>query len=141
MAEHPVSREVRKFCIGVLRRYPLMKQELAELERQKQEVAEALPSGLNRELARRRQALADPTARKAFQLLRLEENWAYIRFYVEAVEDVMALLDEEKRKLTEMLFFERTGVIQAALKLSISEATAHRYENQVLSLLARRLGL
>jgi RinA family phage transcriptional activator len=131
---------IRRFCKDVLRQYPLFKQELAALEEEKKAAAESLPVATWRETANR-QAIGDPTSRQAFRLLRLEERWRQVRFYVQAVEDLLAYLEEEKRRLVEMHFFDGLPPWRVAQELGISESSFFRYEKEILTMLAHRLGL
>lgn len=131
---------VRRFCKDILRQYPLMKKELAALEEEKQALLEALPVATWQE-AQRVKAIGDRTAAQAFKLLRLEEAWSKTRFYVQAVEDLLAYLGEEKRKLVELHFFDGLPPWRVAQELGMSESNFYRYEKEALVLLAHRLGL
>jgi len=82
-----------------------MKKELAALEEEKQAIAEKVSVATWQEPVRVK-AIGDRTANQAFKLLRLEEMWSKTRFYVQAVEDLLAYLDEEKRKLIELHYFD-----------------------------------
>ena len=62
-------------------------------------------------------AIGDRTANQAFKLLRLEE-WSKT-LYVQAVEDLLAYLDEEKRKLIELHYFDGYPIWKVALKMGI----------------------
>ena len=135
-----LTTPIRRFCKDILRQYPLMKQELAALEEEKKAIAESLPTATWSEQIRVR-AVGDPTANKALKLLRLEEAWSRTRFYVQAVEDLLAYLDEEKRKLIELHYFDGYPIWKVALKMGIDESTFHRYQTAILILLAHRLGL
>lgn len=138
MAE--LASHVRRFCKDVLRRYPLMKRELAALEEEKRAIAEAVPVATWREEVRVK-AIGDRTATQAFKLLRLEEAWHKTRFYVQAVEDLLAYLDEDWRRLVELRFFEGLSPWQVAQKLNTCESNVYRWQQEVLVLLAHRLGL
>lgn len=135
-----LSNAVRRFCKDVLRQYPLLKAELAELEREKQAIAEAVPIAAWQEPVRVK-AIGDRTATQAFKLLRLEEAWRQVRFYVRAVEDLLSYLDEDRRKLVELRFFEGLSPWQVAQKLNACESNVYRWQQEVLTLLAHRLGL
>jgi DNA-directed RNA polymerase specialized sigma24 family protein len=73
---------------------------------------------------------------QAFKLLRLEEMWSKTRFYVQAVEDLLAYLDEEKRKLIELHYFDGYPIWKVALKMGIDESTFHRclWQNKIVAL-------
>lgn len=117
-----LAAHVRRFCKGVLQDYPMLKRELAALEEEKQRAS-------------------GRTADHALLLLRLEERWRQVRFYVQAVEDLLACLDEEKRKLLELHFFALYPPWRVAQELGMSESNFYRYEKRILILLAHRLGL
>jgi len=104
-----------------------MKKELAALEEEKQAIAEKVPVATWQEPVRVK-AIGDRTANQAFKLLRLEEMWSKTRFYVQAVEDLLAYLDEEKRKLIELHYFDGYPIWKVALKMGIDESTFHRYQ-------------
>lgn len=104
-----------------------MKKELAALEEEKQAIAEKVPVATWQEPVRV-SAIGDRTANQAFKLLRLEEMWSKTRFYVQAVEDLLAYLDEEKRKLIELHYFDGYPIWKAALKMGIDKSTFHRYQ-------------
>lgn len=131
---------IRRFCKDVLRQYPLMKQELEKLEEERQAIAERVPVASWQEAVRVK-AIGDRTAAQAFKLLRLEEAWSKTRFYVQAVEDLLAYLEEEKRKLVELHFFDGLPPWRVAEELGMSESNFYRYEREILLLLAHRLGL
>lgn len=117
-----LAAHVRTFCKGVLRDYPMLKRELAALEEEKQ-------------------AASGRTGDQALRLLRLEERWRQVRFYVQAVEDLLACLEEEKRRLVELHFFGGLPPWRVAQELGTSESTFYRGEKEALALLAHRLGL
>jgi DNA-directed RNA polymerase specialized sigma24 family protein len=117
-----LAAHVRTFCKGVLRDYPMLKRELAALEEEKQ-------------------AASGRTGDQALRLLRLEERWRQVRFYVQAVEDLLACLDEENRKLLELHFFAGYPPWRVAQELGMSVSNFYRYEKRILILLAHRLGL
>ena len=135
-----LTTPIRRFCKDILRQYPLMKKELAALEEEKQAIAEAMPIATWQEPVRVK-AIGDRTANQAFKLLRLEEAWSKTRFYVQAVEDLLAYLDGEKRWLVELHYFDGYPIWKVALKMGIDESTFHRYQTAILILLANRLGL
>jgi len=135
-----LSASIRRFCKDVLRQYPLLKKELVALEEEKQAILEALPVATWQE-PQRAKAISDRTATQAFKLLRLEEAWSKTRFYVQAVEDLLAYLDKEKRRLIELHYFDGFPVWKVAQELGIDESTFHRYQTAILTLLAHRLGL
>jgi hypothetical protein len=114
-----------------------MKKELAALEEEKQAIAEKVSVATWQEPVRVK-AIGDRTANQAFKLLRLEEMWSKTRFYVQAVEDLLAYLDEEKRKLIELHYFDGYPIWKVALKMGIDESTFHRYQTAILILLANR---
>lgn len=116
-----------------------MKKELTTLEEERKEVAGDIPSSWPKEV--RIKAIGDRTANQAFRLLRLEERWRQVKFYVEAVEDLLAYLDEEKRKLVELHFFNELPPWKVADELHICERKFYRLQKEILALLAHRLGL
>ncbi|KXG76609.1 MULTISPECIES: hypothetical protein [Thermosediminibacteraceae] len=134
-----IPTHIKRFCKDVLRQYPLMKKELATLEEERKAVAGAIPSSWPAEV--RVKAIGDRTANQAFRLLRLEERWRQVKFYVEAVEDLLAYLDEEKRKLVEMHFFNELPPWKVAEELHICDRKFYRLQAEILVLLAHRLGL
>jgi len=111
-----------------------------ELERERREIAEKVPVATWQEPVRAK-STGDRTANQAFRLLRLEERWGQVRFYVQAVEDLLAYLDEEKRKLVELHFFKGLSPWLVAQELHIGERTFYHYQREVFTLLAHRLGL
>ncbi|MGB9858670.1 MAG: transcriptional regulator [Moorellaceae bacterium] len=131
---------IRRFCKDILRQYPLMKKELAALEEERRAIAGAVPVATWREEIRVK-AVGDRTATQAFRLLRLEERWRQVHFYVQAVEDLLSCLDEEKRKLVKLYFFDGYPPWRVAGEIGISERTFSDYLRGVLLLLAHRLGL
>lgn len=135
-----LEKPIRRFCQSILKQYPLLKQELAALEEEKQSIAESMPVANWTEPVRAK-AVGDRTANQTFKLLRLEENWCKVHFYTKAVEDLLAYLDEEKRKLIELYFFEGQPDWQVAQELNIDKATFYRWLKGVLILFANRLGL
>jgi len=135
-----ISAGVRRFCKDILRQYPLLKRELAVFEEERQAILEAFPS-VPWEKPLQEKSLSDPTTRQLFKLLRLEERWHSTRFYVQAVEDLLTYLDEEKRKLVELYYFDGLPAWRVAQKLGIDESTLYRYQAAILDLLARRLGV
>lgn len=135
-----ISAGIRRFCKDILRQYPSLKRELAAYESERQAILESYPSA-PWEKPLDAKNLADPTANQFFKLLRLEERWHSTRFYVQAVEDLLACLDEEKRKLVELCYFDGLPAWRAAQKLGIDESTLYRYQVPILEMLARRLGL
>lgn len=135
-----ISAGVRRFCKDILRQYPLLKRELAVFEEERQAILEAFPS-VPWEKPLQEKSLSDPTTRQLFKLLRLEERWRSHRFYVQAVEDVLSHLDEEKRKLVELYYFDGLPAWRVAQKLGLSDSSLHRYQVAVLELLAHRLGI
>lgn len=134
-----IPTHVRRFCKDVLRQYPLMKQELATLEEECKAVTGAIPSAWPAEV--RIKAIGDRTANQAFRLLRLEERWRQVKFYVQAVEDLLSFLDDEKRKLVELHFFNGLPPWRVAQELNICERNFYRLQTEILVLLAHRLGL
>lgn len=131
---------IRRFCKDILRQYPLMKQELQALEEERKAVAEAVSVATWQQPARVK-AVGDRTATAAFRLLRLEERWRQVHFYVQAVEDLLAYLDEEKQRLVELRFFDGLPPWKVAQELGISERLVYRWETEIFVLLAHRLGL
>ena len=123
---------VRRFCVDILRQYPLMKWQLLQLEEERLAIAESLPTAAWGEP--RVKAVADPTANRAFRLLRLEEAWSKTHFYVRAVEDLLAYLDEERGRLIELLYFDGYPIWKAALIMGIYESTFHSKWSQMRSL-------
>ena len=135
-----LTTPIRRFCKDILRQYPLMKKELAALEEEKQAIAEKVSVATWQEPVRAK-AIGDRTANQAFKLLRLEEAWSKTRFYVQAVEDLLAYLDEEKRRLVKLHCFDGYPDWRVAQELGISESNFYRYLKGILILLAHRLGL
>jgi len=131
---------IRRFCKDILRQYPLMKRELAQLEEERRAIAETVPVTTWQEVVRVK-AVGDRTATQAFRLLRLEERWRQVHFYVQAVEDLLAYIGEEKRRLVELHFFDGLPPWRVAQELNMSESNFYRYEKEILVLLAHRLGL
>lgn len=131
---------IRRFCKDILRQYPLMKRELERLEEERQAIAENVPVATWQEAVRVK-AIGDRTAAQAFKLLRLKEMWSRTRFYVQAVEDLLSYLEEEKRKLVELRFFDGLPPWRVTQELHIAESTFFKYEKEILVLLAHRLGL
>ena len=138
MAE--LANHVRRFCKDILRQYPLMKQELARLEEERRAIAGTVSVATWQEPVRVK-AIGDRTATQAFKLLRLEEAWRQMRFYVQAVEDLLAYLPEEKRRLVELRFFDGFPPWQVAHELNTCESNVYRWQQEALVLLAHRLGL
>lgn len=135
-----LSTSIRRFCKEVLRQYPLLKKELVALEEEKRIIREAVPVATWQEPVRVK-AAGDRTATQAFRLLRLEERWRQVRFYVQAVEDVFVRLDAEKQKLVQLRYFDNLPPTRVARELGVDVSTLCRYQAAVLTLLAHRLGL
>jgi len=135
----------RGFVKSLLRRYPLLKKELAALEAERQSIYESLPSSA---ASWTRGGKPDPAraadashSSKIQRLWRLEQAWSRTRFYVEAIEDVLAVLDGEKRRFIELHFFCHRPLAVAAHEVAYSERTCKRWVAEALQLLAHRLGL
>ena len=135
-----ISVGIRRFCKDILRQYPVLKRELAVFEAERQAILEAYPPA-PWEKPLQEKSLSDPTTKQLFKLLRLEERWRSHRFYVQAVEDILSHLDEEKRKLVELYYFDGLPAWRVAQKLGVDESTLYRYQAAILELLAHRLGL
>jgi DNA-directed RNA polymerase specialized sigma subunit len=131
----------RRFVQECLCRYPLFKKELAELRVKHQELAEAYPVSTFEDYTNRRNFLSDPTSRATFRLLRLEEQWAKTKFYVQAIEDVMAVLDVEKRRLVELKYFQGSSQWHIEAELGIGRSTIFRMDKEILLLFAHRMGI
>jgi len=117
-----------------------MKKELAALEEERKAVAEAVSTATWKEPARIK-AIGDRTAAQAFKLLRLSEQWQQVHFYVKAVEDLLEYLDEEKKELVKLRFFNNYPPWKTAQALNMSERAVYRWQDEILTLLAHRLGL
>ena len=135
-----LTTPIRRFCKDILRQYPLMKKELAALEEERKAIAESLPVATWKDPVRAK-TIGDRTGNQAIRLFRLEEKWYNTAFYVQAVEDLLSCLDEEKRRLIELHYFDGYPIWRVAQDLGISNTTFHRYQAAILALLARRLGL
>ena len=135
-----LQKPIRQFCKDILRQYPLLKKELAALEEERKAIAESLPVATWKDPVRAK-TIGDRTGNQAIRLLRLEEKWYNTGFYVQAVEDLLSCLDEEKRRLIEFYYFDGYPVWKAAQEMGVDESTFHRYQTAILILLANRLGL
>ncbi|MHB1255260.1 MAG: transcriptional regulator [Dethiobacteraceae bacterium] len=132
---------ISQFCATVLREYPLMKQDLARLEEQRRDIAEAYPVASWGDGGGRGGAISDSTASAAFLLLRLEVTWAKTRFYVGAVDDLLAYLAPEQRQLVEYHFFKQYPGWKVLESLHIEKSAFYKRRQIILDLLANRLGL
>ena len=133
-----LDADIQKFAANVLKKYPLMKKELEELQKQRDDIG---IKTAQLELPVRKKSLSDPTAREAMRLLRLESRWNHLEFYCRAVEDVLQLVDEDKRKMIELIFFKEYPLHLALIELGISERSYYRMRKEIFMLLAHRLGL
>jgi len=78
------------------------------------------------------------------RLLRLEEQWREVAFYVQAVDDLLAYLEQIKpdyKRLVELYFFEGKQAWQVAEELAIGERTMYHWLRDITRLFAHRLGL
>lgn len=64
-----------------------------------------------------------------------------MHFYVQAVEDLLAYIDEERRKLVKLYFFDGLPPWRVAQELGMCVSNFFRYQKEILVLLAHRLGL
>lgn len=135
-----LTADVKKFCQKVISKYPLLKQELAALEEEREAIAGAVPSARWDEPVNAR-ALGDRTANQAFKLLRLEEAWHRNHFYIAAIEDVLNFVGEEKRRMVQLRFWDGLPPWRVARDLNICERVLYKWQNELLLLLADRLGL
>jgi RinA family phage transcriptional activator len=134
-----LDADVQKFAASVLRKYPLMKTELEQLQKQRNDVGiKTMQLDLP---VSKRNSISDPTAKEAMRLLRLESRWRHLEFYVKAVEDILKLVNEERRRMIELVFFRELPLYMALNELAIGERTLYRWRKEVLTLLAHRLGL
>lgn len=124
-----------------MRQYQLLKQELQVLEEEKRAIYEQVPNASASWGELRAKAFSDAQSGKLFRLMRLEEQWREVAFYVQAVDDLLAYLDEERRQLVELYYFKGWQPWQVIDKLGISETTFKRRHVEVINLLAHRLGL
>ena len=132
---------INQFCASVLIEYPLTKQGLQELERQRRDIAEAYPASSFADGGRRTNAISDRTAGAAFMLFRLEATWAKTRFYVQAVDDLLAYLSPDQKRLVELHFFKQYPAWKVQEMLHIGKTSFYERRQAVLNLLANRLGL
>lgn len=145
-SEHIEERKLRqheiRYIQGLLKLYPLMKKELAELESRIETLRGeiSLPQ-FQQEKITAQGLVTDPTARRAFKALRLRAAWDHKVFFVNAIEDVLELLDPEKRKAIELKYFKKLQRYRVALELHVSEQTIFRWERDIWPLFADRLGI
>lgn len=114
---------------------------MAQLEVQRQELAQSFPAATWENRVSSQTALTDPTAKAAFRLIRLQEQWAKVNFYVQAVEDVLAVLQTERRRLVELKYFKGNSQFEIENQLSMSQSTLYRLEKEILMVFAHRLGI
>lgn len=108
---------------------------------QRQELSEAYPVSTDSDTGKRQYFLSDPTFKAAFRLLRLEEHWAKTKFYVQAIDDVLSVLDVEKRRLVELKYFQGKSQWQIEEELGIARSTIFRMDKEILLLFAHRMGI
>lgn len=132
---------VNQFCAVVLAEYPLMKQDLQRLEEQRRDIAESYPLASWGDGGKRSGAINDRTASAAFRLLRLDTVWVKTRFYVQAVDDLMAYLKPDQARLVELHFFKGYPAWKVQELQHIGKTTFYEQRQIILALLANRLGL
>lgn len=138
-----LSTPVRRFCKDILSQYLFLKKELEALEREKQAIYEEVPVATWRNVVRSK-TVGDAQTGKLFRLMRLEEQWQEVAFYVQAVDDLLAYLQTVKpeyKRLVELYFFEGKQAWQVAQELAIGQRTIHHWLADIIRLFARRLGL
>jgi len=138
-----LSAPVRRFCKDILSQYPLLKKELKALEEEKQLIYEEVPVATWRNEVRIK-AIGEAQSGKLFRLMRLEEQWREVAFYVRAVDDLLAYLEQIKpdyKRLVELYFFEGKQAWQVAEELAIGERTMYHWLRDITRLFAHRLGL
>lgn len=135
-----LTPEQRHLCKRVLRSYPLLKCELAQLEAERESIAEALPPGIVQRSPRRGgDRKADPTAVKACKLVQAEAGHSKARECVAAVDDLLRLLSSEDKKIIRMVYFQGQPCHKVAKAVFMSERTVWYRRNRALELLARLL--
>lgn len=83
-----------------------------------------------------------PTEAKTIQRLLLEEKAQRELFWIRAIEDVLAVLPEEDRRLVELKYFDGLLTNAAvARELNMSEATYYRRRAAIIKRFAMRFGL
>jgi len=60
---------------------------------------------------------------------------------VQAVEDVLAVLQTERRRLVELKYFKGNSQFEIENQLSMSQSTLYRLEKEILMVFAHRLGI
>ncbi len=83
-----------------------------------------------------------PTEEKTIQLLLLEQKAQRELFWLQAIEDVMAILPDEDRRLVELKYFD--GYLTNAgvgRELNISERTFYARRDIIIRRFAMRFGL
>lgn len=129
-----------KFIQGLLYNYPMMKKELAELDQQISSIQGEISSpSLDRIPAKG--TIGDPTAGKAFRVMRIKAAWEHKAFYARAIEDVLELLDPPRRAVIEMKYFKNWTRCKVAQENYISEQTVFRWERELWPVFADRLGM
>ena len=60
---------------------------------------------------------------------------------MQAVEDVLAVLQTERRRLVELKYFKGNSQFEIENQLSMSQSTLYRLEKEILMVFAHRLGI
>ena len=140
-APETLPAAISQFCATILREYPIMKSGLQQLEEQRRDLSESYPITSFGDGGKRSGAISDRTASAAFLLLRLEVTWAKTRFYIGAVDDLLAYLAPEQRQLVEYHFFKQYPGWRVLELLHVEKTTFYKRRQIILDLLASRLGL
>jgi len=85
---------------------------------------------------------SDPTHASAVRLLALERSAERARFYVEAIDSTMRVLNEEERRMVKRRYFDR-DITNAGLahELNMSERQFYRMRYEVVRKFAMRMTL
>jgi RinA family phage transcriptional activator len=142
----PPTGDLRKAAKRLLLTYPLLKLGLDEYLRERKAVLERTPVGLPNPAAGGTHQRSDPTLAKLSQLDAIDQRYADNRRRVQAVEDVLAMLDAETRSIVEWYFWRGKTVTWITMhpdetKVYLSESTAYRRINEALDNLALRIAL
>ncbi len=116
-----------------LRRYPITKAICKEARE------EILYSSSRENIGVKPSGVSDPTYTTAARLC--SETIIRLEWFCRAIEDVYEILDQEQRSIVRMYYFRRYKNYEVASQLGISESTLWRMRQDIVWLIAYRMGL
>jgi len=140
------TKEIAKATIRLveerLAQYPIDKRTLEAWEQLSKEIAGRLPSSAANlgEVLAGEGLHGDPTLSKVIRLERMAGRIDEVRWYVQAVDDVLDLLTPQERQLVELRFFKGESDTRVYQQLHIGKTKYYSMKRSVLLKFARRMG-